>query len=236
MAMAGLSCGILAWVLGLLTYVGFYQTDSVRGGAPGFVLGLPAVLFGHLAWHEIRTSGGAMRGKTISIAGLILGYLAIGCWIASVIGVSRKVDEARSRTNLRGLVNAIWAFDTEFGKLPELGTDDFKTDDVAGRKMLIVMLGKEDRMNPRGIPFLTVMIGQVRKDGGLVYKPDGSEEIEGLFDAWGNPYRVILKGEDEDVLRFELGARSMEVPGKRFVVISKGPDGVEGTADDLKSW
>jgi hypothetical protein len=38
---------------------------------------IPAVVCGHIAWSKIRKSGGALGGKEIAIAGLIIGYLAI---------------------------------------------------------------------------------------------------------------------------------------------------------------
>jgi hypothetical protein len=38
---------------------------------------IPAVVCGHLAWSKISKSGGALSGKGIAIAALIVGYLAI---------------------------------------------------------------------------------------------------------------------------------------------------------------
>jgi hypothetical protein len=38
---------------------------------------IPAIVLGHLAWSKIGKSGGALRGKEIAIAGLIVGYLAV---------------------------------------------------------------------------------------------------------------------------------------------------------------
>jgi uncharacterized protein DUF4190 len=38
---------------------------------------IPAIVCGHLAWSKINKSGGALNGKGIALAGLILGYLAV---------------------------------------------------------------------------------------------------------------------------------------------------------------
>src|SRR5256885_12955033 len=38
---------------------------------------IPAIICGHVAWSKIRKSGGALQGKGIALAGLIVGYLAI---------------------------------------------------------------------------------------------------------------------------------------------------------------
>jgi hypothetical protein len=38
---------------------------------------IPAVICGHIAWSKIRKSSGAIRGKGIATAGLILGYIGL---------------------------------------------------------------------------------------------------------------------------------------------------------------
>src|SRR5712692_10023438 len=42
-----------------------------------FLTAIPAIVCGHMAWSAIKKSGGALHGKGIAIAGLILGYVAI---------------------------------------------------------------------------------------------------------------------------------------------------------------
>src|SRR6516225_3482216 len=39
---------------------------------------IPAIICGHVARAKIRKSGGTLEGKNIAIAGLILGYIALG--------------------------------------------------------------------------------------------------------------------------------------------------------------
>lgn len=41
---------------------------------------IAAIVFGHLAWSEIRRSAGRLKGEGFAIAGLVLGYL----WIAGI--------------------------------------------------------------------------------------------------------------------------------------------------------
>ncbi|WDS36177.1 DUF4190 domain-containing protein [Pseudoxanthomonas sp.] len=45
---------------------------------------IAAVITGHMARAEIRRSGGQIEGDGMAVAGLILGWLAIGLAIASV--------------------------------------------------------------------------------------------------------------------------------------------------------
>lgn len=43
----------------------------------GPVLGIPAVIFGHIALSQIKRSGGALCGSGLAIAGLVTGYLSL---------------------------------------------------------------------------------------------------------------------------------------------------------------
>lgn len=121
----------------------------------------------------------------------------------------------------------------EYSKLPDAGANDFKTDDPAGLKLLEMLLGPA---NPRHVPFLIVEIGKHRMKGGLIYGSGSGGSIVGLYDAWGNPLRVMLDDDYDGVIRFIYGGKPEAVHGKLVLVASKGPDGIEGTADDVKSW
>jgi hypothetical protein len=59
---------IASFVLGIISLFAYY-------GA--FVLGLLAVIFGAIAIHKIRKSGGTYRGNTMAWLGLIFGIIAI---------------------------------------------------------------------------------------------------------------------------------------------------------------
>jgi hypothetical protein len=50
------------------------------------VVGLLAVIFGHLARASIRRSGGRLLGEGMAAFGLALGYLSLGVW--ALIGLS----------------------------------------------------------------------------------------------------------------------------------------------------
>lgn len=53
---------------------------SVIFGILSFLLSIPAgivaVVFGHLARRDIKTSGGRLKGDGIALAGLIMGYVS----------------------------------------------------------------------------------------------------------------------------------------------------------------
>ncbi len=90
--------------------------------------------------------------------------------------------------------------------------------------------------NPRGVPFLAVEMGKTRKKGGLIRESGIGSPVVGLFDAWGNPFRVLLDDDYDGLIRFTYGGKPEVVRGHRVLVASKGPDGIEGTKDDVKSW
>ena len=49
------------------------------------VASIPAVILGHIARREIRTSGGAITGDGMALAGLIIGYIYGGLLILCVL-------------------------------------------------------------------------------------------------------------------------------------------------------
>jgi Domain of unknown function (DUF4190) len=54
---------------------------------------IPAVICGHVARSKIRKSGGALEGKNIATAGLILGYIAL---VIGIMGIPLLVSMIRS--------------------------------------------------------------------------------------------------------------------------------------------
>ena len=50
----------------------------------GLLAAIPAVICGHVARSRIRAAGGALTGAGMALAGLILGYVALGLWIVTI--------------------------------------------------------------------------------------------------------------------------------------------------------
>ncbi len=205
----------------------------------GFLTGIPAVICGHLGRARIRKSGGELRGKGMALSGLILGYGMTVLSMPVVFSFSaakvaiKKAQTLQTKTYTVATTSAVEQFYQEYSKLPEPGGNDFNTEGPAGRKLLDMLLGPG---NPRGVHFLSVETGKTRKKGGLIYESGMGSPVVGLFDAWGNPFRVILDDDFDEVLRFTYGGKPEVVHGRRVLVASKGPDGIEGTKDDVKSW
>src|SRR5438034_10745406 len=76
---------------------------------------IPAVICGHVALSKIRKSGGALRGKRIATAGLILGYLAL---VLGVMGIPLLVSMIQSdRERLHRLSNGRQEIASDDGKI-----------------------------------------------------------------------------------------------------------------------
>jgi uncharacterized protein DUF4190 len=58
---------------------------------------IPAIVCGHVAWSRITRSGGAVIGKGIAIAGLIIGYLAIPWAVLQVWFLAGMIQGERER-------------------------------------------------------------------------------------------------------------------------------------------
>lgn len=62
----------------ILAICGLFLTVACGVGA---LLGIPAVILGHISRRQIREAGGSQTGDGLALTGLILGYLAIGIMV-----------------------------------------------------------------------------------------------------------------------------------------------------------
>jgi hypothetical protein len=53
--------------------------------------GIPAIICGHVALSRIKRSGGALKGKELAIAGLVVGYITTGLLAVAGIAVLAEV-------------------------------------------------------------------------------------------------------------------------------------------------
>src|SRR6266513_3995980 len=76
---------------------------------------IPAVICGHIARSKIRKSGGALGGKGIATAGLILGYIAL---VLGVMGIPLLVSMIQSdRARVHRLATERQAIASDDGKI-----------------------------------------------------------------------------------------------------------------------
>lgn len=91
----------------------------------GPVLGIPAIIAGHMARSQIAKSGGRLTGEGIALAGLILGYvnlaflpLMAAIAIPSFVNARAKSQQAACMNNLRQISAASDQYALDHGKAP----------------------------------------------------------------------------------------------------------------------
>jgi prepilin-type N-terminal cleavage/methylation domain-containing protein len=197
--------------------------------------------------HSVR----AHRGFTLIELLVVIAIIAVLAGMGFSAG-SSAIQKAKKTTCLAAatsIESAVANFYTEYGSMPNSGTADAtvttaKTD-AAGKDLLKVLLGLEtvaveQRLNPRGIKFLSVKEGKADKNG-LIYN-DAGTEVTGMYDPWGGPFNVRLDlNYDEKVEGVKTKAETSPVTlnGRRVAVWSDGADGVSAngkSADDVKTW
>ena len=92
----------------------------------------------------------------------------------------------------------------------------------------------ENPQNTRHVKFLSVKEGK-KKRGGLIYAADG-RSVEGLYDSWGFPYTVEIDTDYNETLEFKRGSKIETLKARIVAVHSPGPDGKQGTRDDVTTW
>jgi prepilin-type N-terminal cleavage/methylation domain-containing protein len=193
--------------------------------------------------HSVR----AARGFTLIELLVVIAIIAVLAGVGFSAGGS-AIQKAKKTTCLAAAVSiesAVNNFYTEYGSMPSAGTADttVKTNEAAGKDLLKVLLGLEtvavdQRLNPRGIKFLSVKEGKANKNG-IIYDATGAT-VDGMYDPWGGPFNVILDLDyDEKVAPAPSAGGGATLNGRRAAVWSNGADGVStgGKAtDDVKTW
>lgn len=193
---------------------------------------------------KLRSHSRASRGFTLVellvVISIIVVLAALSFGAAQV--AIKKANALKTRTTATAVAAAVDNYYQEYSKLPAIGgaTDEVRTEGEAGIELLLVLLGKEDdtgtMQNPRKIPFLNVETGRNKNKGGLVYSNGGAGgQIEGLYDAWGQPFYIKMDTEYEDEILDPLTQGNV-VRDKKVIVYSLGADKRIGGGDDIKTW
>ncbi|MGB6219496.1 MAG: hypothetical protein WBG04_00580 [Haloferula sp.] len=157
-------------------------------------------------------------------------------------GTQKYLQDAKGRTesliSAHLLVAVVEDFNKQHGRMPDVGTKEFLTSSPAGIRFLAILSGMEvvKQQNKKGINHFKV-IGGGADDPAFRIDHDKDGLPTGMTDAWGNPYRVILRKSGDKPITFKWGgADNVVVHGKLLVVGSPGMDRIDGTKDDVKSW
>lgn len=224
-------------------------TASLVLGIVGFVVPIVAsiagIIMGHIAKARICKSSGAMGGGGVATAGLIVGYFSlvftlvlVALSFAGADAAIRKARTTEGRIAASSMAVAVNNFYAEYNRLPDL-SNELRTDTGEGVELLRILLAQEgtgdDVENPRGINFLSMKEGKGQR-GGLYYGTGNSNQVQGLYDPFGEPYTVVLNTEYEDVLTFRVDSKTYNLRGEQVAIYSPGADGELGTVDDITSF
>jgi prepilin-type N-terminal cleavage/methylation domain-containing protein len=186
-----------------------------------------------------RFTSGFTLIELLVVISIIIVLAAMAFGAANMAMMKAKKTEARTIENSIDL--AIQAYYSEYSKLPNAGsnTDTIDTTSEEGKKLITILLGKEDNSssmeNPRQIAFLTVKEGKAKK-GGIVYdKTGGAGTLQGIFDPWGNPYQIVLDTDYDDEIKDPIKSGQI-VRNKKCIIYTLGADKKPNTNDDVKTW
>lgn len=137
---------------------------------------------------------------------------------------------------MSALARSVESFGNEYGKLPTVPALDFETDTPHAVQLITILMGREDSaadmQNPRQIPFLNVLHQETQNRLGIYFSREN--KVAGIYDAWGNPLRVILRDPGQPAIRVTHRGKEVTV-SKPVLLLSRGSDGKWGTKDDLIS-
>jgi prepilin-type N-terminal cleavage/methylation domain-containing protein len=174
----------------------------------------------------------------------IIAVLAAAGFGAALIGIN-KAKKTKGIATASAIEQAVNAFYDTYGRLPDPSNsasqdETIDTKQQQGVDLITILMGKETDsplQNDKKIKFLEVNEGKGGK-GGLIYNTNGT--IDGLFDPWGNGFKVVLDFDyDEEI---EAPAESMPQNatdrikrGRRVLVYSLGID-EQGGSETIKNW
>jgi hypothetical protein len=228
-----------------------YDLESFKGLSSFlFFLGLfaciPAIICAHCSRSAIGQSGGKLIGKNRAFVGLVTGYLVfLGFCGGALFPASHARTQARraqAKSDVMQITRAIEQYHTEYGKYPVEGDQTVGHDEKVHNSAIFDALrvlsagpNSDSHLNQRKIVFFE---GRNVPDpshprGGFADTDEMGPGLKGsYFDPWGHEYLIRIH---YDATKPFVAPDGTMVNGN-VIVWSPGPDGVQGTADDIVSW
>lgn len=177
---------------------------------------------------------------------VVIGIIAVLASLAFPVtqSVLNRAYKLKAQATVKDIQVAINSYVTEYNRLPQQGNSETPIMTDQSSNLVSVLMGEnssggQNSLNPRGIVFLNVNMAKNNR-GGLV---DNGGQLS-LLDNWANPYYVLMDGNyDNKVTNPDLQNQDQTVSTgappelrTRVAVFSLGPDGQQGTKDDIVSW
>jgi len=204
----------------------------------------------HSLRHSARNHGFTLVELLVVIA--IIAVLA-GAGFAGAKAAIDKAMKTKARHICSTIDTAVLTFYDEYGHLPlPSGSSSGSSQDIEiltsgaqGVELLTALMGMEsdsdNMLNPKKIRFLDVPEGKRSgsnsgKDG-IIYSSGNT--IQGLYDPWGQPYRVLFDANYDDTLDnnpFSSGSQLLRGRRVGTYTFGKNKKNDRGGRDDVKSW
>ena len=184
-------------------------------------------------------STGCIIGLVAGIlGGIVVVIIAIVAVLASLgVATGQKVlaqaRDLQTKATIKGLELAIRGYQTEYNKLPEIGTTDEATFVESKGPLLDIITATDASKNPRGIQFYDPpMPTKSGKGGGI---SDSSGKLLEVRDPFGSPYRLHFDWNDDGKIPDPEHPGS-DIPAK-VIIYSAGSDLDYNTwKDNVTSW
>lgn len=112
----------------------------------------------------------------IAIIGILMALL-----FPAVNGAIDAARKAQAKNDVTQIATAVVAYETEYGKLPDIGGEKGNVDG----DLVKTLTAERTNNNPRKIVFIE--IGQWKKNS-----KSGTNDSGAFLDAWGNPYKIAI--------------------------------------------
>lgn len=172
----------------------------------------------------------------------IIGVLA-GIAFPVFSAVTERARKTQVKAMVKDLLVAIKGFQTEYGRYPSVGSgggaDDTTVLTDSGNQLISGLLGQNDGVNPKGIPFFESKLATNGR-AGLI---SGGDSAFSLVDAWGTPFTVIMDTNYDNKVDNPNPSSDSAVLPMGVAVFSNGADQLvetwdnsRGKGENISSW
>jgi prepilin-type N-terminal cleavage/methylation domain len=139
-----------------------------------------------------------------------------------------NANKARAKNDATQIVMAIKGYETEYNRLPEVGSEGTNANTV---ELMNILSGQDDTANPRGIVFLEIPRAKNNKNG---VQGSGGTISSGWMDPFGQLYEVRI---DQDYNNEVTGPNSEVIRTKVIAWSTADPNRTKNDATKFaKSW
>lgn len=170
---------------------------------------------------------------------LVMLFTAAATWLF-LVGQRREAGIHQTSGDVFCLQHGIEMYWDDHNKVPSFTAPEVVMEGPEGRAFLLELLGDKPTASPGGsvrrISYIDPEPGGIKSKGGLIYeKPAEMQGPLGFYDAWGQPFHVVIDDDYNGGIPDPLTPGHI-IRGKIAIVYSYGPDKKTGGGDDIKSW